>query len=227
MSFPTNVERWRSLVAATVSDEVGRNSAYKSLENALGLTDARLVEVVLGIIQKESSGNPSALGDDGKSLGLMQLNFGAGTPQSVGFTGGKDELLDPSTNVRYGVRYFLSQLNRYRDLNKAILAYNAGSVVLKAGLPINLDYLNAVLSFVDGKKNSSPLVSPPPPQSSSPSGTLVDDEAAASGTVAGTSAPEPLQDEPTPQWDYRSRIIRAAFFIALAAIAFSPLFCSK
>lgn len=83
----------------------------------------------------------------------MQLNYRAGTPQSMGFTGTREDLKRPDVNIYWGSKYFFWQLDRYRDVDRAILAYNAGSYrETAAGLPINLDYLRGVLSFLTEKK---------------------------------------------------------------------------
>ena len=84
------------------------------------------VDVVCGIIFKESQGNPNAVGDGGCSIGLMQLNTCAGTPQSFGYVPGTDNLFDPTTNIGYGCKYLNSLLGQY-SLPQAISAYNAGS----------------------------------------------------------------------------------------------------
>jgi len=154
MTFTQNVERWRDTVNRAVAAVLASYPSNKSLLDALGLTITGLADVILALIQKESSGNPLASGDNGKSIGLMQLNYGAGVPQDYGYSGTPEGLDDPYTNVVLGIRHFLYQLGRYSDLDKAILAYNAGSYRLTAaGIPINLPYLNDVLSFL-GKKNS-------------------------------------------------------------------------
>lgn len=85
----------------------------------------------------------------------MQLDMKAGTPEDEGFTGTADQLKDPYTNIFYGSEYFLHQLQRYNNVDQAILAYNAGSYeVNSAGVAINLPYLNDVLSFLAEKKTS-------------------------------------------------------------------------
>lgn len=158
MTFPQPVERWRQLVREVLNDLIEPISPGKSLIDRVGLTiDPQLVEIILAIIQKESYGNPDALGDNGNSVGLMQLNFGAGTPQSVGFTGTPFDLQDPETNITYGARYLLKQLTRYDgDVDKSIAAYNAGTYrTTSAGLAVNNQYLQDVLSFLSEKKTSS------------------------------------------------------------------------
>lgn len=191
MIFAVNVERWR----ATVQESIGRLRrncpVCFSSTDRLGVTNAVLVDIVLAIIAKESSGNPNAVGDNGNSLGLMQLNYGAGTPQGMGFTEHRERLFDPQTNIYYGVKYFLNRLNKYGDVNKAILAYNAGSVRLRQGVPINQSYLDGVLAFlkvpIDYFASLSEKKNSPAPDSSSPSDSepISSSEASASGSPTG------------------------------------------
>lgn len=149
MIYPLNVERWRENVRKALTDALAKNSVQHSLINALGLTFSHLEDILLALIYKESSGNPFAMGDKGNSYGLMQLNYGAGTPQSLGFKGDPSALLNPDVNISVGTMYFLSQLERYRDVPKAILAYNAGSYRLnQSGIAINFNYLDTILSYL-------------------------------------------------------------------------------
>lgn len=155
MTFPDKVEQWRTTVNDALFDAVAVDPDKKSLILGLGLTITGMVDIILALIQKESSGDPRAIGDNGNSIGLLQLNYGAGTPQGVGFTGPKENLTDPYVNCYYGIKVFLGQLDRYKDLDKAILAYNAGSVRTDtSGVPINTGYLTDVLSFLGEKKTS-------------------------------------------------------------------------
>lgn len=147
MSFFPEVERWRTLVRQVLGELLSVSSTYSALLQTMNLPFDYVVDLILGIIQKESSGNPDAIGDNGNSIGLMQLNFAAGTPQSFGYTD-KEKLKDPYTNITVGSLYFLQQLNRYRDVAKALSAYNAGHAI--SG---NLEnYVNKIFDFVGEKK---------------------------------------------------------------------------
>ncbi len=155
MTFPQEIERWRSTVRDGLASVLTNNPSKKALLSSLSLTFDGLTDIILALIQKESYGDADAIGDDGNSIGLMQLNYGAGTPQGEGFSGTKEDLKDPDTNLYYGSKYFLTQLAKYGDVDKAILAYNAGSFRVSAGgIPINLEYLKAILSFLGEKKTS-------------------------------------------------------------------------
>jgi len=150
------VEKWRWMVEGRFSGIISENRSYRSLIDRFKKTFNEWVDIILAIIQKESGGNDKTTGDNGNSIGLMQLNYGAGTPQFLGFTGEKDDLFDPLINIDLGIKYFLYQLNRYQDIEKAILAYNAGSVKYnQAGDVINPSYLADILSYLSEKKTSS------------------------------------------------------------------------
>lgn len=158
MTFPVNVERWRNTVNDVISAYLKKYPSKKLTISRSGMIISgdgisnyppALDDVILAIIQKESSGNFEAVGDGGKSVGLMQLNYGAGTPQFLGFRGDKTLLFDGYTNIWYGLKYLIYQLERNKfDLSKAILAYNAGSYRTKDGVPINQNYLEKVLTFL-------------------------------------------------------------------------------
>jgi len=83
---------------------------------------------VKAIIQKESGWNPSAKGDGGNSLGLMQMS--QGTAASLGCDTSK--LFDPEENVKCGVGYLRSIITGQTDksvssdLRNIAAAYNCG-----------------------------------------------------------------------------------------------------
>lgn len=108
-----NVTRWANIV-----DPIASQSGLDAL-------------AVLAIIDVESGGDPNAeelTGGDaarGGSYGLMQVSNK--TAQGYGFSGDVSGLLDPTTNVTYGCKYFadcVSQANG--DLYGAWEAYNSG-----------------------------------------------------------------------------------------------------
>ena len=80
MQYSPDVERWRSTVAKYVP--------------------SNLVDKVLWVIQYESGGNPSAIGDGGASIGLLQIQSGsaiAGRPDV-------NSLLNPEYNIQYAAQ---------------------------------------------------------------------------------------------------------------------------
>jgi soluble lytic murein transglycosylase-like protein len=64
--------------------------------------------------------------DDGAtdSLGACQIKLN--TARWLGFKGTQQELMEPFTNVRYAAKYLAYQIHRYRDIRKAVIAYNLG-----------------------------------------------------------------------------------------------------
>ena len=114
------------------------------------------VKLVSGIIEQESGGNPNAIGDNGCSYGLMQLNTCAGWLPGYGFGQDNSALLDPETNINYGCQYLNTLLNQYGNVNQAISAYNAGSPTTA-----NTGYVNAVLGYLKqlgGFVTSNPVI---------------------------------------------------------------------
>lgn len=80
--------------------------------------------IVFAIIEKESNYNEQAIGDGGRSFGLMQIQERWHTDRmdKLGVT----NLLDPYQNVIVGVDYLAELLYYYGDLDMALVAYNAG-----------------------------------------------------------------------------------------------------
>ena len=118
------------------------------------------VDLVASIIKRESSGDPNAVGDNGCSLGLMQLNTCAGTPQKFGYIPETDNLLDPTTNISYGCSYLNYLLTKY-SIAQAISAYNAGTPTQS-----NVTgYVNVVLGYASqlGSTISNAFLSNPLP----------------------------------------------------------------
>lgn len=81
--------------------------------------------IVIAMIEKESTFNPNAIGDNGNSFGLMQIQprWHSGRMARLGCT----DLLNPIQNVTVGIDYLAEQYNRYGDISKALTAYNTGS----------------------------------------------------------------------------------------------------
>ncbi len=84
------------------------------------------VEWVLAMIMAESSGDPRAVGDNGRSRGLLQVLDT--TAAEMGLADPR-RLFDPATGIDYGVRYYAKQVARYGgNLMHGVAAYNGGSV---------------------------------------------------------------------------------------------------
>ena len=90
------------------------------------------VQLVLAVIQVESSFNRNAISNKG-AKGLMQVMPLTGWAMSEelqlqGFS--TEKLFDSRTNVMLGTYYLKKLLDRYDNLEHALLAYNAGPTLL-------------------------------------------------------------------------------------------------
>lgn len=65
--------------------------------------------------------------DDGgeDSLGVCQIKLS--TAKWLGFKGNRRQLMSPSVNIEYAARYLRRQLDRYKNVTKAIISYNRGN----------------------------------------------------------------------------------------------------
>jgi hypothetical protein len=78
---------------------------------------------VHAVVKRESNYNPNAKG--GSALGLMQIKHA--TARSLGYTGDAAGLLDPATNLRYGVAYLAGAYRTAQgNLSQAYHFYNRG-----------------------------------------------------------------------------------------------------
>ena len=82
-------------------------------------------EIVMAMVEKESGGDQYAIGDDGRSLGLMQIQPKHHIKTMIALN--STDLFDVQENIRVGVAILKDLLNRYGSINAAIVAYNAGS----------------------------------------------------------------------------------------------------
>jgi hypothetical protein len=97
--------------AKALNDTIRRYAHRHGLEPAL----------VKAIIHVESCFDKKAVSRVG-ARGLMQL-----MPDTARELGVRDEeMFDPDKNIEAGVRYFRRMLERFKDLDKALAAYNAG-----------------------------------------------------------------------------------------------------
>lgn len=80
--------------------------------------------IVFSIIAKESDYDTTAIGDNGDSEGLMQVQrkHHEERMERLGCT----DLFDPYKNVLVGVDYLSELLTKYGDMEMALIAYNAG-----------------------------------------------------------------------------------------------------
>lgn len=82
-------------------------------------------QIVMAMIERESTYSADRIGDNGNSYGLMQIQprWHYERMQKLGCT----DLLDPFQNVTVGIDYLAELLNRYGSIDKALVAYNQGS----------------------------------------------------------------------------------------------------
>ena len=83
--------------------------------------------VVMSIIDVESDFDADAVGDNGSSTGLMQIQARWHQERMGKF--GITDLLDPYQNVTVGIDYLAELVDSYDgNMEKALMAYNAGQL---------------------------------------------------------------------------------------------------
>jgi soluble lytic murein transglycosylase-like protein len=80
--------------------------------------------IIMAMAFRESNYDPGAIGDNGNSYGLLQVQerFHKERMQRLGCT----DLLDPYQNVTVAIDFLCELLNKYGDMGKALTAYNRG-----------------------------------------------------------------------------------------------------
>jgi len=90
----------------------------------------------------ESDLKETAVGDDGRSIGLMQVQLVIG--KAYAGVQGLSELYDPDKNVEAGSGFIADLMRKYGgDLDSVIQAYNLGETKFNKGY-LSLDYLAKV-----------------------------------------------------------------------------------
>ena len=81
-------------------------------------------ELIFAMIERESTYNPNAMGDNGRSYGLMQiqLRYVRERMDKLGCT----DLLDPYDNVTVGIDLIAEYIDKGYGLEWALMAYNGG-----------------------------------------------------------------------------------------------------
>jgi len=105
--------------------------------SALHAVDPNLV---MAVVQAESGGNPNALSTKG-AAGLMQL-----MPATAAALGVENRF-DPEENIASGIRYLSELLDRFKSVEVALWAYNAGPTAVRQGrMPLETqEYVPKVL----------------------------------------------------------------------------------
>lgn len=83
-------------------------------------------QVVIAMIERESTYDVYDIGDDGRSFGLMQVQVKWHIKRMIALD--STDLFDPIQNVTVGIDYLSEQLVRYGgNMEMALTAYNGGS----------------------------------------------------------------------------------------------------
>lgn len=101
--------------------------------------------LILAMIEQESGYRYDCIGDDGESIGYMQImqKWHEDRMEAVGAT----DLLDPYQNIRVGVDYMKELIDRYGTIQDALAAYNHGAAGAREYLWSNEIY---VYSYNEG-----------------------------------------------------------------------------
>lgn len=102
----------------------GAASPYDDLINLYAAKNSLDPMLVRAIIRQESNWNPSVMGFDGLSVGLMQITLPV-AQDYFGRPSNFTELADPETSIAIGTKLLGSLLKRY-GLEGAIASYNEG-----------------------------------------------------------------------------------------------------
>lgn len=102
--------------------------------------------IALAVAQNESGFNPNAIGDNGNSFGIFQIN----KPAHPDYTGG----LDPQKNIEYGVG-FLKRLHTQNggDIRKTLERYNGSGPMARA---YSDKVYSIYQSYANGTNNFTP-----------------------------------------------------------------------
>lgn len=95
--------------------------------------------LILAVIERESGYRYDCTGDDGESVGYMQImeKWHGERMRELGCT----DLMNPYQNVRVGVDYLSELIERYGTIQDALAAYNYGEKGAKENLWSNGVYL--------------------------------------------------------------------------------------
>ena len=109
----------RILIVKTVLAETPKQKDYiEETAESYGISP----KLVKAIIEVESGGDVNAIGDDGNSVGLMQIQpkYHAQRLKEG------ESLLDPKVNVRVGCEILSEIMAKHGTLDEVLTVYNAG-----------------------------------------------------------------------------------------------------
>ena len=128
-----------SVELASVSTKSGK--PYDSIISRYAAENSVPVDLAHAVVFSESTYRANATGAAGE-VGLMQLRMA--TARMIGYTGSRQGLYDPETNIKYGMKY-LGMAHKLGGGSTCgtILKYNAGHGA-KSMNPISQQYCNKV-----------------------------------------------------------------------------------
>jgi len=95
----------------------------QALVTAKALKHGVPVALAHAVVRIESNYNPRAVG--GRALGLMQIKYA--TARGIGFNGSAEELMQPATNLEWGMRYLAGAHKLARgDVCGTVMRYQSG-----------------------------------------------------------------------------------------------------
>jgi len=80
--------------------------------------------LIAAVIYTEAGNDPAAVGDNGNSFGLMQVQ--CRTARDMEFQGQCTQLKSPHSSVFFGSKYLRNRIDKY-GLELGVLSYNTGS----------------------------------------------------------------------------------------------------
>lgn len=128
---PVDAAEGMTEIAAEIKEEPADKLYDVPLESDLQIHINDLCEnygidmpLVLAVIGQESGYDPAAVGDNGNSIGLMQIQpmHHRQRMDRLGII----DLLDPYQNVTIGIDLLAELINEENDIEWAVTAYNAG-----------------------------------------------------------------------------------------------------
>jgi len=118
---------------------------------------------LVSVILTESSFKKHEVSDSG-AIGLMQLRSLAGS-SVADLAGvpwkGKQTLMQPEANIRLGCAYLFGQILKFKDVKKALVAYNVGETrlrgLMRENKPMPRHYLNKIAEWYKNLKENYTL----------------------------------------------------------------------
>ena len=110
-------------------------------------------ELIMAVIKTESNFHTDSIGDDGRSIGLMQIQpeWWQGTADDYGL-----DIYEPIDNVELGIIILEAHLeNQNGDLNKALKKYNTGNPDAESNVYVDavMDSYQVILAMEEGEGN--------------------------------------------------------------------------